>query len=90
VNLLGWVSFFLYGAFYTLVPGSAKGWLPRVHYGLSLTGAIILISGIALIVTGHPAFEPMAIAGSLIVYAGFITFIWIVFRARIVPVRLSP
>ncbi len=87
INLLGWVSFFLYGAFYMLVPASAEGWLPRIHYGLSIAGAIILTSGIALIVTGNTAFEPLAIIGSLLVYAGFLTFIWIVFRARIVPLR---
>jgi peptidoglycan/LPS O-acetylase OafA/YrhL len=86
VNLLGWVSFFLYGAFYMLVPSSAEGWLPRIHYGLSLAGAIIMTAGIAFIVTGHPEFEPLAIIGSLVVYAGFLTFIWIVFRAKFTPV----
>jgi hypothetical protein len=35
MNLLGWVSFFLYGGFYLLVPQAAAGWLPRVHYGLA-------------------------------------------------------
>ncbi len=85
VNLLGWVSFFLYGAFYMLVPGAAKGILPKVHYALSITGAVAMTGGIAMIVTGHEAFTPVAIIGSLVVYAGFLTFIWIVFRAKVVP-----
>lgn len=88
VNLLGWVSFFLYGAFYMLVPNAAQGLLPRIHYALSLIGAVIMTIGIAFIVTGHAAFEPLAIGGSILVYAGFLTFVWIVFRARFEPIKL--
>jgi cbb3-type cytochrome oxidase subunit 1 len=87
INLLGWVSFFLYGAFYMLVPQAAQGWLPRLHYALSLLGMIVMTGGITLIVTGYPEFTPVAIIGSLAVYAGFLTFIWIVFRAKIAPFR---
>jgi hypothetical protein len=88
VNLLGWVSFFLYGAFYMLVPTAAQGLLPRIHYALSLIGAVVMTIGIAFIVTGHAAFEPLAIGGSILVFAGFLTFVWIVFRARCEPIKL--
>lgn len=82
INLLGWVSFFLYGAFYALVPAAAEGLLPRLHYGLALFGATIMTAGIAVIVSGVPAAIPFAIAGAFAVYAGLLTFAWIVFRAR--------
>jgi hypothetical protein len=88
VNLLGWVSFFLYGAFYMLVPTASQGLLPRIHYALSLIGAVIMTIGIAFIVTGHADLEPLAIGGSLLVFAGFLTFVWIVFRARFEPIKL--
>jgi hypothetical protein len=82
MNLLGWVSFFLYGGFYLLVPQAATGWLPRIHYGLASVGTVVMVAGIAGIMLGHGAtFEPLAIGGSVLVYASFILFVAIVFRA---------
>lgn len=87
VNFLGWVSFFLYGAFYALVPGAAEGALPRIHYGLSLVGAVLMTAGIAAVIKSSHAWVPLAAAGSFIVYAGLLTFAWIVFRARHEPMK---
>jgi hypothetical protein len=82
MNLLGWVSFFLYGGFYLLVPHAAAGWLPRIHYALASVGTVVMVAGIAGIMLGHGAtFEPLAIGGSVLVYASFILFAAIVFRA---------
>jgi len=82
MNLLGWVSFFLYGAFYFLIPQAANGWLPRIHYILASVGTVAMVAGIAGIYLGHGAtFEPLAIGGSIAVYASFILFVFIVFRA---------
>ena len=33
INLLGWVSMFLYGLFYRVFPEAAQGWLPKAHIG---------------------------------------------------------
>lgn len=82
INLLGWVSFCLYGAFYALQPAAAQGLLPRLHYALALSGAVIMTGGIAAIVTIGYSFVPLAVAGSFMVYAGLLIFAWIVFRAR--------
>jgi hypothetical protein len=88
MNLLGWVSFFLYGGFYLLVPQAAAGWLPRVHYGLASVGTVVMVAGIAGIMLGHGAtFEPLAIGGSVLVYASFILFVAIVFRATPLATR---
>lgn len=86
LNLLGWVSFFLYGAFYFLVPAAARGLLPKMHYGLSLVGLIVMMIGVTGILTGRGELEILAIVGSLITYAGFISFLAIVFLARPMPV----
>jgi hypothetical protein len=86
VNLLGWVSFFLYGAFYFLVPAAARGMLPKIHYALSLSGMIIMLIGVAGIHTGYESLEILAVVGSLITYAGFLSFVAIVFLAKPVPV----
>ena len=88
MNLLGWVSFFLYGAFYMLVPQAAVGRLPRIHYGLASFGTVVMVAGIAGIMLGHGAtFEPLAIGGSIFVYASFILFVVIVFRATALASR---
>ena len=82
MNLLGWVSFFLYGAFYFLIPQAAIGMLPRIHYIMASVGTIVMVGGIAGIYLGYGAtFEPLAIVGSISVYASFILFVFIVFRA---------
>jgi hypothetical protein len=82
MNLLGWVSFFLYGAFYALIPQAAAGMLPRIHYILASVGTVVMVAGIAGIYLGHGAtFEPLAIGGSIAVYGSFILFLFIVFRA---------
>ena len=82
MNLLGWVSFALYGAFYALIPQAAVGMLPRIHYILASVGTVVMVAGIAGIYLGHGAtFEPLAIGGSIAVYGSFILFVFIVFRA---------
>jgi len=82
MNLLGWVSFFLYGALYALIPQAAVGLLPRIHYILASVGTVVMVAGIAGIYLGHGAtFEPLAIGGSIAVYGSFILFVFIVFRA---------
>lgn len=82
MNLLGWVSFFLYGAFYFMIPRAAVGMLPRIHYILASFGTVVMVAGIAGIYLGHGAtFEPLAIGGSIAVYGSFILFVFIVFRA---------
>ena len=86
INLLGWVSFFLYGAFYFLVPSAAQGTLPKIHYTLALVGLVVMMIGVAGILTGRTSLEIVAIVGSLITYAGFLTFLVIVFMAKPVPV----
>jgi len=89
VNLLGYVSFFLYAAFYALLPSAAKGILPRIHYGLALTGAALMTGGIAAVVYGYRDLIPLAFAGAFTVYVGLLVFAWIVFRARFEPMEVS-
>jgi hypothetical protein len=84
-NLLGWVGFFLSGAFYALVPAARAGLLPKVHYALSVFGLgifVIGLGGIAMGAVGSVA--AFAAIGSLAIVAAMLVFTWIVFRHRIV------
>jgi cbb3-type cytochrome oxidase subunit 1 len=81
-NLLGWVAFFIYGAFYALAPSARQGMLPKVHYVLALLGLFVFMIGLYGVAMGAMQMVAFAAIGSLMVVAGFLVFAWIVFRTR--------
>ncbi len=85
LNLLGWVSMFLYGLFYRVVPDAARGRLPRVHLGLAVIGLPIMMIGLTFMLTGVPGLQPwvppLMMVGPTLVLLGMFTFAFIVFRA---------
>jgi cbb3-type cytochrome oxidase subunit 1 len=84
LNLLGWVSFFLFGAFYHLVPSAGDGVLPKAHYTLSLIGLLVFMTGLYTIAINTDGGLPiLAVVGSLLLLLGFLIFAGIVFRSRI-------
>jgi len=79
LNLLGWVSLFLFGLFYHLHPAIDRSRIALVQVGIWIIGTIVLTTGVGLLHTGHGG-EPLAIAGSFSVLAGMLLFGWIVIR----------
>lgn len=80
LNLIGWVSLFLFGLFYKS-HANAIGDLAVVQISMSVVGYILMLSGLAgLLLTGNSAFMPFAIIGSLLVWAGMVLFAVIVAR----------
>lgn len=80
LNLIGWVGMFLFGLFYKAHP-SAIDRVAVVQVLLSAVGYIAMLSGLAgLLITAHPAFQPLTVIGSLMVLAGFALFAFIVAR----------
>jgi hypothetical protein len=73
VNLIGWVSMFLAGQFYRIVP-AAEGRFAALHLGLATAGLGLIAPGIAGVVLGKPWGEPLAIAGSLLTITGMVVF----------------
>jgi hypothetical protein len=81
LNLIGWVSIFLFGLFYK-VHQSAVGWLAIAQVLLSAIGYFAMLSGLAgLLITANPAFQPLIVGGSIMVWTGFALFVCIVVRA---------
>lgn len=81
LNLIGWVSMFLFGLFYK-GHTAAIGILAVAQVALSTAGYIIMLSGLAgLLLSGSPAFFPLAVTGSLLVWLGFALFFVIVVKA---------
>ena len=83
LNLLGFVAMSVFGAFYALVPGAARGRLPKVHYGLATLSVLVLAPGIALAIRGRG--EVLAQAGSLLALASMALFAALALRALRAP-----
>lgn len=80
LNLIGWVSLFLFGLYYRLHE-QARNTTAMVQVGLTTVGYISMMSGLAgYILTGSGSFMPLAVAGSLMLWTGFALFFVIVAR----------
>lgn len=55
INLLGFTLMTLFGIGYRLVPGLAEGAFPKVHFWLHQVGALGLLLGLFLMMTGRVA-----------------------------------
>jgi len=80
LNLLGWVSLFLFGVFYHLHPVIDRSRTALVQVIAWIAGTVVLTVGVGLIHTGHDIGEPFAIGGSLTVFAAMLLFGWLVVR----------
>ena len=78
LNLLGWVTIAVYGAFYTLAPRAAESRLAQIQVLLAQAGVILLVPGIVMAI--RYASEGLAQAGSLLVLLSMLLFVWIVAR----------
>lgn len=80
VNLIGFVSLFLAGLFYRMVPAAAgaMGW---THYGLTVVGLALMAAGLVGIFMPLAAIAWMVKPGSMLILAGMILFVWIVASA---------
>jgi len=81
LNLIGFVTTFLSALYYRAVPEAAQLRLARYHAAVSVVGAVPFPVGIACVVLGgHDRFQPVVVAGALIVLLGKLLFAVIVFR----------
>jgi hypothetical protein len=80
LNLLGWVSLFLFGIYYRLHPATDVTRLAFAQVCLWIVGTVGLTIGVGLVHTGHEIGDPIAGGFSLVVLAGGALFGWIVFR----------
>ena len=81
LNLLGFVVMFLSALYYRAFPQAAASKLARYQAVVSVAGAILFPIGIAsVLLGGHDRFEPVVVAGALIVLLGMLLFAVIVYR----------
>ncbi len=82
LNLLGWVSLFLFGIFYQSHPAIDRSGLARAQVYVWILGTVVLTVGVVLVHTDHPVGDPIAAVGSLIVLLGMLLFGWLVLKGR--------
>src|SRR6516164_10245013 len=60
LNLLGWVSLFLFGIYYHLHPAIDRDRLASVQVWVWIAATLVLTIGVALVHSGHMAGDPIA------------------------------
>jgi hypothetical protein len=80
LNLLGWVSLFLFGIYYERRPRLDVSRIALVQVTLWSAGTVVLTVAVAAIHLGYKAADPLAGIASLVVLAAMLLFAYFVFR----------
>jgi len=91
LNLLGWVSLFLFGIFYRLHPAIDGGRAAVLQVYAWIIGTLAMASGLVLLFSGREFGEPIAAIASMSMLVSMVVFGWLVFRShpRHRPSRVS-
>jgi hypothetical protein len=82
LNLLGWVSLFLFGTYYHLHPTIDRDRLASAQVWIWVAATLSLIVGIALANSGRAVGYPFNIVGSLNLVADTLLFGWLVYKTK--------
>lgn len=80
LNLLGWVSLFLFGIYYERRPALDASRIARFQVILWSVGTVVLTIAVAAIHLDYKAADPVAGMSSLMVLAAMLIFAYVVFR----------
>jgi putative Mn2+ efflux pump MntP len=82
LNLLGWVSLFLFGIYYHLHPAIDNSRLAVLQVWIWIAATLLLTIGVALVHSGRAIGDPFAAVTSLEVFADVLLFGWLVFHSQ--------
>ena len=83
LNLVGWVTFGLFGVYYHLVPAAAEARLALIHYGVALAGLVAMTVGLQVYLRGGT--DLVVVSGSMLSALSMLIFlvtVWRYARAR--------
>lgn len=80
LNLLGWATSALFGAYLALNAAKAAGRLPVVQYAIHVAGVVIMTGALYFYLQGNTAMEPLVAIGSILFALGAVLFAWIIFK----------
>lgn len=78
LNLVGFVSMSVFGAYYGLNRGGAEGLMAKAHFGLALISVVIFVVGMVLVLSGEG--NGLVKLGSVLVILNFAFFVLVVAR----------
>lgn len=87
LNLLGWVSLFLFGIYYRPHPSLDQSRAALAQVSIWCIGTIVMAIGVGLVHTGHEVGDPIAALASLLVLAGMLMFGWLVVKTERAPAK---
>ena len=82
LNLLGFVSLFLFGFYYRMYPSLDQSRAAFAQVSMWIAGTVVMAVGVGLVHTGHAGGDPIAAIGSIIVLVAMLTLAWLVFRSE--------
>ncbi len=74
INVIGWVSFFLFAVFYDRHGASVRALLARIHFWLAQASMLGLMIGLWLMYDGQTQFEPVAAVSAIGYALSFLVF----------------
>jgi hypothetical protein len=86
LNLLGWVSLFLFGIYYRLHPALDQSRTAMIQVWVWISATIVLAIGVGLVHTGHENGDPIAAVGAFAAFGDMLLFGWLLYKAEREPV----
>jgi hypothetical protein len=86
LNLLGWVSLFIFGIYYRLNPALDRSRLAVIQVSVWSLGTVVLTVAVAALHSGYTHFDPLAAISSVVLLLDMLLFAALVFR----PSLLAP
>jgi len=74
INVIGWLSFFLFAIFYHLFEVKVSALLSRIHFWLAQVSLLGLAIGLWLMYGGHEEYEPLAAISAIGYAISFLIF----------------
>lgn len=81
VMVIGWLSFAVFGLFYSQFGHAAPKVVARLHFWLAQLSLAGLVVGLWLVYSGRPQYEPIAAISSLAYAASFLAFVVVAMMA---------
>jgi hypothetical protein len=82
LNLLGWVSLFLFGIYYERRPALNASRVARIQVIVWAVGTVVLTIAVSAIHLGYTAADPFAGVASIVLLAAMVLFAFLVYRAQ--------
>jgi len=86
LNLLGWVSLFLFGIYYRLHPSLDQSRAALIQVWIWIAATVVLVIGVGLVHTGHENGDPIAAVGAFVVFGDMLMFGWLLYKSEREPV----